>query len=186
MCTSHRLHGRLHSPAGVSCGVCVNVGPSEDIYLPYTGASWSINDQWTLSADQGRPVPLGAVIDKPNILVIMPDDLGYWNFRAYNRGVMGYRTPNIDRIAKEGALFTDQYAQPSCTPGRASTVRWRNSTTRPGSRRSSQRSSDNCDGRPHAETDRCERRSHVPDPATADGRSRSSESPDLRKYIPFL
>ena len=59
---------------------------------------------------------------KPNILVIMPDDIGYWNISAYNRGVMGYRTPNIDRIAKEGALFTDQYAQPSCTPGRASFI----------------------------------------------------------------
>ena len=57
---------------------------------------------------------------KPNILVIMPDDVGYWNISAYNRGVMGYRTPNIDRLAEEGALFSDQYAQPSCTPGRAS------------------------------------------------------------------
>ena len=48
--------------------------------------------------------------DKPNILVIMGDDVGYWNISAYNRGMMGYRTPNIDRIAKEGALFTDYYA----------------------------------------------------------------------------
>jgi arylsulfatase A-like enzyme len=44
---------------------------------------------------------------EPNILVIMADDIGYWNISAYNRGMMGYRTPNIDRIAKEGALFTD-------------------------------------------------------------------------------
>src|SRR5437762_14123864 len=56
---------------------------------------------------------------KPNILVIMGDDIGYWNVSAYNRGMMGYRTPNIDRIAKEGALFTDCYAQQSCTAGRA-------------------------------------------------------------------
>jgi arylsulfatase A-like enzyme len=41
----------------------------------------------------------------------MGDDVGYWNISAYNRGMMGYRTPNIDRIAKEGALFTDYYAQ---------------------------------------------------------------------------
>ena len=41
---------------------------------------------------------------KPNILVIMGDDIGYWNIRAYNRGQMGYRTPNIDRIANEGAI----------------------------------------------------------------------------------
>jgi hypothetical protein len=44
---------------------------------------------------------------KPNILVIMADDIGYWNVSAYNRGMMGYRTPNIDRIANEGAIFTD-------------------------------------------------------------------------------
>jgi arylsulfatase len=56
---------------------------------------------------------------KPNILVIFGDDIGYWNTSAYNRGQMGYRTPNIDRIAKEGAIFTDLYAQQSCTAGRA-------------------------------------------------------------------
>ena len=52
---------------------------------------------------------------KPNILVIMGDDIGYWNISAYNRGMMGYRTPNIDRIANEGAIFTDYYGQQSCT-----------------------------------------------------------------------
>ena len=56
---------------------------------------------------------------KPNILVVWGDDIGYWNVSAYNRGMMAYRTPNIDRIAKEGAIFTDCYAQQSCTAGRA-------------------------------------------------------------------
>jgi arylsulfatase A-like enzyme len=56
---------------------------------------------------------------KPNILVIWGDDIGYWNISAYNHGMMGYKTPNIDRIAKEGALFTDWYGQQSCTAGRA-------------------------------------------------------------------
>jgi arylsulfatase len=56
---------------------------------------------------------------KPNILVIWGDDIGYWNISAYNQGMMGYITPNIDRIAKEGALFTDWYGQQSCTAGRA-------------------------------------------------------------------
>jgi arylsulfatase A-like enzyme len=56
---------------------------------------------------------------KPNILVIWGDDIGYWNVSAYNRGQMGYRTPNIDRVAREGAIFTDCYAQQSCTAGRA-------------------------------------------------------------------
>ena len=59
---------------------------------------------------------------KPNILVIWGDDVGYWNIGAYNQGMMGYRTPNIDRIAKEGAIFTDFYAQQSCTAGRASFI----------------------------------------------------------------
>ncbi len=55
---------------------------------------------------------------KPNILVIWGDDIGYWNISAYNLGQMGYKTPNIDRIAHEGALFTDLYGQQSCTAGR--------------------------------------------------------------------
>jgi len=60
--------------------------------------------------------------DKPNILVIWGDDIGYWNVSAYNQGMMGYRTPNIDRIAKEGAFFTDWYGQQSCTAGRAAFI----------------------------------------------------------------
>ena len=59
---------------------------------------------------------------KPNILVIFGDDIGMWNVSAYNRGMMGYKTPNIDRIAKEGAIFTDVYAQQSCTAGRAAFI----------------------------------------------------------------
>ena len=59
---------------------------------------------------------------KPNILIIMGDDIGYWNISAYNRGQMGYRTPNIDRIANEGAIFTDYYGQQSCTAGRAAFI----------------------------------------------------------------
>ena len=60
--------------------------------------------------------------DKPNILVIWGDDVGVHNISAYNHGIMGYQTPNIDRIAREGAMFTDSYAQQSCTAGRASFV----------------------------------------------------------------
>ena len=59
---------------------------------------------------------------KPNILVIFGDDIGWFNPSAYHRGVMGYRTPNIDRIAAEGALFTDWYGQQSCTAGRAAFI----------------------------------------------------------------
>lgn len=59
---------------------------------------------------------------KPNILVIMSDDMGWQNLSAYGLGTMGYTTPNIDRIGKEGIIFTDHYAQPSCTAGRASFI----------------------------------------------------------------
>jgi arylsulfatase len=59
---------------------------------------------------------------RPNILVIFGDDIGWFNVSAYNRGMMGYRTPNIDRIAREGILFTDYYAQQSCTAGRAAFI----------------------------------------------------------------
>ena len=59
---------------------------------------------------------------KPNILVIWGDDIGTWNISHNNRGMMGYRTPNIDRIAKEGISFTDYYAQQSCTAGRAAFI----------------------------------------------------------------
>jgi arylsulfatase len=59
---------------------------------------------------------------KPNILVIWGDDVGQFNASAYNRGMMGYRTPNIDRLAREGALFTDWYGQQSCTAGRAAFI----------------------------------------------------------------
>jgi len=59
---------------------------------------------------------------KPNILIIWGDDIGWFNVSAYNQGIMGYKTPNIDRIAKEGAMFTDWYGQQSCTAGRAAFV----------------------------------------------------------------
>jgi arylsulfatase A-like enzyme len=59
---------------------------------------------------------------KPNILVIMGDDIGWFNPSVYHRGIMGYETPNIDRIAHEGAMFTDWYGQQSCTAGRAAFV----------------------------------------------------------------
>ena len=63
-----------------------------------------------------------ATTKKPNILIIWGDDIGWYNVSAYNLGVMGYRTPNIDRVAKEGALFTDWYGQQSCTAGRAAFI----------------------------------------------------------------
>jgi arylsulfatase len=72
-----------------------------------------------IAADAAAPQAPATGKRKPNILVIWGDDIGLWNISAYNQGMMGYRTPNIDRIAKEGALFTDWYGQQSCTAGRA-------------------------------------------------------------------
>jgi len=65
---------------------------------------------------------LALAADKPNILIIWGDDIGWFNISAYNHGMMGYKTPNIDRIAKEGAMFTDWYGQQSCTAGRAAFI----------------------------------------------------------------
>jgi arylsulfatase A-like enzyme len=59
---------------------------------------------------------------KPNIVVIMSDDVGWFNIGAYNRGIMGGRTPNLDKLASEGMLFTDYYAEASCTAGRANFI----------------------------------------------------------------
>jgi arylsulfatase len=59
---------------------------------------------------------------KPNILVIMGDDVGYWNLSVYHQGIMGYSTPNIDRIAREGGQFMTYYAQQSCTAGRSAFI----------------------------------------------------------------
>src|SRR5438105_14367314 len=63
-----------------------------------------------------------AAADKPNILFIMGDDIGIWNIGAYHRGMMAGRTPNLDKLAKEGMLFTDYYAEASCTAGRANFI----------------------------------------------------------------
>jgi arylsulfatase len=71
--------------------------------------------------DSGAPPQLAAR-GKPNILVIMGDDIGWFNPSCYSSGLMGYKTPNIDRIAREGARFTDWYGQQSCTAGRAAFI----------------------------------------------------------------
>ena len=59
---------------------------------------------------------------RPNILILWGDDIGWWNISYNNRGQMGYRTPNIDRVANEGVAFTDYYGQQSCTAGRAAFI----------------------------------------------------------------
>ena len=66
--------------------------------------------------------PAGAADKKPNIVIIWGDDIGQSNISAYSHGLMGYQTPNIDRLAKEGMMFTDIYAEQSCTAGRSSFI----------------------------------------------------------------
>jgi len=75
-----------------------------------------------LQAAEAQAASATEAAKKPNILVIWGDDVGQQNISAYHRGMMGGRTPNIDRIANEGAIFTDSYAQQSCTAGRASFI----------------------------------------------------------------
>jgi arylsulfatase A-like enzyme len=71
---------------------------------------------WGVSPSRAQPA------QKPNIVVIMGDDIGMWNIGTYHRGMMAGRTPNLDKIAKEGMLFTDYYAEASCTAGRANFI----------------------------------------------------------------
>lgn len=73
-------------------------------------------------AQESQEQGAAAATDRPNILVIWSDDVGWSTVSAYGLGVMGYTTPNIDRIANEGLLFTDHYAQPSCTAGRVAFI----------------------------------------------------------------
>ena len=68
------------------------------------------------------PMASAQAQQKPNILVIFGDDIGQTNISAYSEGLVGYRTPNIDRIAEEGMKFTDYYAENSCTAGRSSFI----------------------------------------------------------------
>src|SRR5438270_5775871 len=65
-------------------------------------------------------------IKQPNILILWGDDIGIWNISHFSHGMMGYRTPNIDRVANEGVSFTDYYGQQSCTAGRAAFITGQN------------------------------------------------------------
>ncbi|TDH60394.1 arylsulfatase [Dankookia rubra] len=75
-----------------------------------------------LAQAQAPAVPAGPAGRRPNIVVIWGDDVGYWNLSHNNRGMMGFRTPNIDRIFQEGMTFTDYYAEQSCTAGRSAFI----------------------------------------------------------------
>src|SRR5262249_48849639 len=100
--------------------------PRADAAAGATSSCAPDNGRGTLLALAQRTgsAPAGAARDgkKPNILVIFGDDIGQSNASAYSMGLTGYRTPNIDRIAREGMIFTDYYAEQSCTAGRSSFI----------------------------------------------------------------
>src|SRR6266850_840476 len=78
-----------------------------------------LGQSFALSASNTKSKGYAMSTKKPNILILWGDDIGIWNISHFSRGMMGYRTPNIDRVAKEGVTFTDYYSQQSCTAGRA-------------------------------------------------------------------
>ena len=75
-----------------------------------------------LIAATAMSAPAAAQQQRPNIVVIMGDDIGMWNIGAYHQGLMAGRTPNLDKLAAEGMRFTDYYAEASCTAGRANFI----------------------------------------------------------------
>ena len=101
--------------------VVFDASRTNDTYCRWRLSSRRFNSRANLEtiARKEREMPK---TDKPNILVIWGDDIGIANLSCYSHGLMGYQTPNIDRIAKEGMLFTDSYGEQSCTAGRSSFI----------------------------------------------------------------
>jgi arylsulfatase len=93
--------------------------PADSVPVHFVAQTKSKTTQ-TTAQKSGKTT--SGVAGKPNILVIWGDDIGTWNISHNNRGMMGYQTPNIDRIAREGISFTDYYGQQSCTAGRAAFI----------------------------------------------------------------
>ena len=134
MILTRRRSGQLKGPEGKTRTIKVDpsvkrlkeVKKGDQVVLRYTEAvAISVRKPWR-DADKypGHSTERsGEMADKkPNILVIWGDDIGITNLSCYSDGLMGYRTPNIDRIAKEGMRFTDCYGEQSCTAGRASFI----------------------------------------------------------------
>ena len=86
------------------------------------GATLAAGVLLTATSIGAKPADAQTPARKPNIVVIMGDDIGMWNIGAYHRGLMAGKTPNLDKLAKEGMLFTDYYAEASCTAGRANFI----------------------------------------------------------------
>ena len=88
--------------------------------------SLQLNSEMNLKQETIMAKQANTADKKPNILILWGDDIGTWNISFFSRGMMGYRTPNIDRVAEEGVAFTDYYGQQSCTAGRAAFITGQN------------------------------------------------------------
>src|SRR5260370_4071516 len=97
----------------------MHFGPSFRSLATATLAVLSFLAAGSAIAQQAARALQAGSAQKPNIIFIMGDDIGWFNVGAYHRGIMAGRTPNLDRLAAEGMLFTDYYAEASCTAGRA-------------------------------------------------------------------
>jgi arylsulfatase len=107
--------------AKIVCKVTASLPGSGRLRLLEVGLVESFVTTWKRrTMAHAREKGARSVAEKPNILVIWGDDIGQSNLSCYTHGLMGYHTPNIDRIAKEGMLFTDSYGEQSCTAGRSS------------------------------------------------------------------
>ena len=128
--------GWRRTPSSISGPTPIRAGKVSDGRRPRIPASCCQTESGRTSLLALAPAPAAAAAPapaensaqpadagkKPNILVIFGDDIGQTNISAYTMGLMGYRTPNIDRVAKEGMIFTDYYAEQSCTAGRSSFI----------------------------------------------------------------
>lgn len=138
MFTGSRIQTALVLAVGLTAGYAAASGrfnpfastgaapPGTPAADPTDGSCCAGVDKAALAAIGAHNAKVSAAAQKdgkqPNIVVIMGDDVGIWNIGAYHRGLMGGRTPHLDKLAKEGMLFTDYYAEASCTAGRAAFV----------------------------------------------------------------
>src|SRR5262245_9891289 len=113
-----QLDRRQHE-VGLGEGLCFPEIRRRVMRSRYVATIAALGFVFTASVQAQQPAAGGK---KVNIVVFWGDDIGQSNISAYSQGVMGYRTPNIDRIAREGIMFTDAYAEQSCTAGRASFI----------------------------------------------------------------
>ena len=116
--TAHQLDVKRLAFALVATLLLPSCGQADEAGTSQQAATAPL--QVAQAQPQARPSATGAGGSKPNIVVIWGDDIGQSNISAYTHGLMGYQTPNIDRMAAEGMMFTDSYADQSCTAGRSS------------------------------------------------------------------